>query len=980
MIQSFEPGEVDYEKAHEIGRQLADAVTKGQHEYVLTTHIDKGHIHNHIIFCAVNFVDHHKYVSNKRTYYGIRNISDRLCRENGLSVVVPEKGSKGKNYAAYHKEKSAKAKLKIAVDTLIPQVNSFEELLSRLQGLGYNDTRISAVGAEGASVGTIANAANGATFTVTSESSNNVSVYTIKATYADAITSFSVNGVEGVISDSEDPKDNIPDTITVTLPKTAILDKYGDPTVETFKVEYEVYGNVEVAQNDNTLKIDSKVVTSGDEFEFSGLATNETWGTDDNLVVTRLNTATQTYNLVVELEKSDNTAITAARLDNTEATIDGDEISAVLPQLINDDEPTNLGAVKVELTVDATAESVVITGVKKTPSAGKVTFGSVDLNKPQIVTVTAQDKTTQQYTLSATKATVVNDASITAMWLTDGTTKAEGVISGNTITLTVPYMTTSVADWNVYVTPSANAKVLNSNGNDVVNGKAHGSNVGLGAINVTSGDTGFVKAVNMVDQKVFKEYKVVVKLAPAKNGNTLTDLDFTAQQVTTTGTTNDQVVYRNITKDNTFDANVEQATNLSHGLVSMMVPPSLMIDETNSGRPFLNIVTSFETANGGVAYVVSGGNASAGYSLVALDATVDDDDPTNLTGTCLNEQYASANNTHAVFNQIVVLPEEVARRVELNGNTLASADVKYGTFYDVKITEKTAETEALLKTIKVGDTTLTVSGNTIKGELPYSMTGTSASAAPVVNTTWELSKYAKAYPMNATYIKPTTPYAPALGINDLKFVQGDDNKVIVYYNNAELSKFVVRAENRLTNTEAETSTTQYTFELTYADPCADADITSFKLGNYTGSIDGRNITVTVPYGTDVKGMVANFTTSVGAIVELNAYNSGSILVSGVTSVNYSNPVKLYVTSESGNNTVEYTVTVEEGISFSDVNPGDWFYDNVMDAAENGYVSGMGDGTFNPTGATTRAQFAAMIANAMGYDDDPDVESCFPRRC
>ena len=44
LIQSFEPGEVDYEKAHEIGKQLADAVTKGQYEYVLTTHIDKGHI------------------------------------------------------------------------------------------------------------------------------------------------------------------------------------------------------------------------------------------------------------------------------------------------------------------------------------------------------------------------------------------------------------------------------------------------------------------------------------------------------------------------------------------------------------------------------------------------------------------------------------------------------------------------------------------------------------------------------------------------------------------------------------------------------------------------------------------------------------------------------------------------------------------------------------------------------------------------
>ena len=106
LIQSFEPGEVDYQKAHEIGKQLADAVTKGQHEYVLTTHIDKGHVHNHIIFCAVNFVDHRKYNSNKRSYYGIRNMSDKLCRENGLSVVVPGKGSKGKSYAEYQAEKT----------------------------------------------------------------------------------------------------------------------------------------------------------------------------------------------------------------------------------------------------------------------------------------------------------------------------------------------------------------------------------------------------------------------------------------------------------------------------------------------------------------------------------------------------------------------------------------------------------------------------------------------------------------------------------------------------------------------------------------------------------------------------------------------------------------------------------------------------------------------------------------------------------
>ena len=144
LMQSFEPGEVDYQTAHEIGRQLADAVTKGQHEYVLTTHIDKGHIHNHIIFCAANFVDHHKYISNRRTYYGIRNMSDKLCREHGLSVVVPGKGSKGKSYAEYQAEKTGtswKGKLKITVDALIPQVADFEELLQRLEAAGYEIKR-----------------------------------------------------------------------------------------------------------------------------------------------------------------------------------------------------------------------------------------------------------------------------------------------------------------------------------------------------------------------------------------------------------------------------------------------------------------------------------------------------------------------------------------------------------------------------------------------------------------------------------------------------------------------------------------------------------------------------------------------------------------------------------------------------------------------------------------------------------------------
>ena len=75
------------ELAHEIGKQFADEILVGKYEYVLTTHIDKDHVHNHLIFNAVDFVGYHAYKSYKRIYYDMREVSDRLCKENGLSVI-----------------------------------------------------------------------------------------------------------------------------------------------------------------------------------------------------------------------------------------------------------------------------------------------------------------------------------------------------------------------------------------------------------------------------------------------------------------------------------------------------------------------------------------------------------------------------------------------------------------------------------------------------------------------------------------------------------------------------------------------------------------------------------------------------------------------------------------------------------------------------------------------------------------------------
>ncbi len=121
VIQSFEIGEVTPELAHEIGKQFADEILGGKYEYVLTTHIDKDHVHNHLIFNAVDFVGYHAYKSYKRIYYDMREVSDRLCKENGLSVIPPSQ-NKGMGYKEYTEAKrgtSWKQKLKQTIDRLV---------------------------------------------------------------------------------------------------------------------------------------------------------------------------------------------------------------------------------------------------------------------------------------------------------------------------------------------------------------------------------------------------------------------------------------------------------------------------------------------------------------------------------------------------------------------------------------------------------------------------------------------------------------------------------------------------------------------------------------------------------------------------------------------------------------------------------------------------------------------------------------------
>ena len=139
LIQAFAPGEVGYEEAHRIGKELADKVLEGKYSYVVTTHIDKGHIHNHIIFCAADNIEYNKYHDCTHTYHRIRHLSDELCKEHNLSVIIPG-GERGKKYKEWQSDQNGstwKTQLRRDINFCIKSASSYEEFLLLMRAKGY---------------------------------------------------------------------------------------------------------------------------------------------------------------------------------------------------------------------------------------------------------------------------------------------------------------------------------------------------------------------------------------------------------------------------------------------------------------------------------------------------------------------------------------------------------------------------------------------------------------------------------------------------------------------------------------------------------------------------------------------------------------------------------------------------------------------------------------------------------------------------
>ena len=144
LVQSFAPGESTPEQAHQIGLELAENLLDGRFQAVIATHLNTGHLHNHIVWNSVSMVDGKKYRSNAKTYITqVRRISDELCRKYYLSVIDTQKSEKvARPYVQWLAEQNGKPTWKTPirqdVDTAVLVAFTWNQFVRELEKKGYS--------------------------------------------------------------------------------------------------------------------------------------------------------------------------------------------------------------------------------------------------------------------------------------------------------------------------------------------------------------------------------------------------------------------------------------------------------------------------------------------------------------------------------------------------------------------------------------------------------------------------------------------------------------------------------------------------------------------------------------------------------------------------------------------------------------------------------------------------------------------------
>ncbi|MFQ7107029.1 MAG: S-layer homology domain-containing protein, partial [Neglectibacter timonensis] len=759
--------------------------------------------------------------------------------------------------------------------------------------------------------------------------------YTVTAVEEEGLTSISIGDYKGVfLKNAADPnKGYETGTIEFTIPADLAKDTNNKLNlVPTF----------EVGSNYNKATLDINEIKNGEEFDFAGLLDATTTGQKFEITNTD---GKRAYTLVMKRADTDTaiTGFTATAKDSSstdvlpvEGTVNGEALTVEVPA--NSDLSKNVKLDFVgpkaftgntdEPTIEAT--SPVLAAVDFSTD-GKATLTLTSYTAPVRLKVTAADtKTIKYYTLTVTKAAEANkNPQVTSAKLTlnkDTENEASYTASidqaAKTITFNLPHSTLDT--------------------------------------DIQSGEYTFGKtALTKLDD-------TVLTTATFKDGSS----------VTVTSDAGDKIAYTVKYVRNT----AQTGKSISDFVLS--TADNINLKDYNNNKNFNVTVSGNEfkvTLPTTVPALYGQFTLSEGAKLYVVD---NDDDTTPDVVSAYNTKTGAAGTAIDTAKTYFVADEKLA--TDIANNTLAGkkySQIKnmYRTNYtEYKFNAPKADREGARLTSLTADdgkVTASISGEDITLTVPYSyVDGKTFFFDFTVSDGATLKLYSSPYypvyssglkTYNATTGKLVTAAAGFTSNPDFQIKKdaSDNNKVKVYYTDGKTWNL---NDNAYLQVVAEDGTTTKDYkikEVKVADAEKGAEITSLKANNTNATISGKNINVTLPYGTNLGQVKLAITASKMAKVDFNEYDPTDPDKTYVLT----SPLSIKVVSEDGNTTNVYTLKATVASKFVDVPEDAWYYDYVMAAAKAGIVNGKENSRFDPEGAVSRRDFALMLTRMLGVD-------------
>ena len=609
---------------------------------------------------------------------------------------------------------------------------------------------------------------------------------------------------------------------------------------------------------------------------------------------------------------------------------------------------TGTVSANADVTVSAQGKTAALSGDKSDTYTFKDNNAINVSGKTFTITVKSQDdNTTKNYTITLTAAASaeanLNDFSVK---YTDDDNK-ETVYTAENGTLTIPYSAKLKLDeYKVLVQASAGASVM-AGGNDLKNTGATLADLGVDATKATNKITVTVTAQNAAGESLDKRtYTITVKWDAAKTGKALTSAGFV-------GTDNEA----EITGDNTYTAakgtvKVENAGKTeTKNAIKVTVPFSYK--ETASYVNVLNI------SEGAVAYLVDEDTATK-VELVGTDA---DEGATPFEFNDF-EAVEDGKLTGDALTMYVLSEQEYVDNGGDDAITAAKVKEKGNLFYIYAVKAEAATGNSMTSISSTLDENVkaTLSGKQVTITVPYSYNknGTEFSL------NFKLSKLASLF-ANTDTSDPEAVLKSDNGSeeteNPTEFKVSDKK---LYIDDTEVTSFTVKAEG--TNGDVN----PYTVKVVVNDAEKGAELTAVTVNGIRASISGKTVTVNLPFGTNLYPVKLGLTASKMATILVNGeeYDENE-------NYDLNTDITIKVISENDGATINtYTLKATTADQFSDVDTDDWYYNNVMRAVELGILSGYTDGTFRPMNNITRRDFAIMLAQSLGHDNDEKATSPF----